>query len=87
MERVSADDTFPWGDPDPEGGFQVGDRVGLAYSDHEEYVFDNPTGVVTAIEEGEPDIPARITVQVEATISADRVYLIQRSPTFTGGDA
>lgn len=86
MELVSVDDAFPWGDLDPEGGFQVGDRVGLIYSDHEEYVFDNPTGVVTAVEEGEPDLPARITVQVEATISADRVYLIQRSSTSTGGD-
>jgi len=68
---------FPWGDRNPEGGFQVGDHVGLIYSDHEEYIFDNPTGTVTAVDEDE-DLGQQVTVEVEATFNADRVYLIAR---------
>lgn len=70
---------FPWGDRNPEGGFQVGDYVGLIHSDHDDYIFDNPSGVVTHVEkaENEDDLD-RITVQVDATVSADLVFLIDR---------
>jgi hypothetical protein len=66
-------ESFPWGDRDPVGGFKVGDHVGLIYSDHEEYIFDNPTGVITSIGDD-----GTVTVKVEATIDSDRVYLIER---------
>jgi Ser-tRNA(Ala) deacylase AlaX len=64
--------------------FKVGDTVGLIYSDHEEYVFDNPTGVVTHVEH-EDDMPDQVTVEVKATIGADRVYLIERQRTANHG--
>ena len=80
MNKITTE-SFPWGDHNPEGGFKVGDIVGLSYSDHDEYIFDNPTGVVVAIESAEEDgWPDQITVEVQATISADRVYLIKRPP-------
>jgi hypothetical protein len=77
---------FPWGDRLPLGGYQIGDYVGLIYSDHEEYIFDNPTGTVTQIEgdcvDADHSDPCtecqRVTVQVEAVIGAERLYLIER---------
>jgi len=70
---------FPWGMQNPPGGFQVGDYVGLIYSDHEEYVFDEPKGVVTKVEPMDWDESVSlITVEVEAAILSDRVYLIKR---------
>jgi hypothetical protein len=74
---MSGDRNFPWGEPNPVGGFKVGDYVGLIYSDHEEYIFDNPEGVVTAVEQDD-DEQTIITVAVSAQITADRVYLIAR---------
>lgn len=85
---------FPWGELHPQGGYRVGDYVGLIYSDHERYIFDNPTGVVVAVEESctdadhpEPcDTCQQVTVQVEATvytqrrdpIGLDEIFLIKR---------
>jgi hypothetical protein len=68
--------TFPWGERDPEGGYRVGDRVGVIHSDHEEYIFDNPTGVITAIEQ-DGDGPV-LTVSVNAEVTPDQLYLIER---------
>jgi hypothetical protein len=71
-------DDFPWGEVNPEGGYRVGDAVGLFYSDHERYIFDNPTGVVTSVECDEDDDLQLITVQVEALVTAGDLYLIKR---------
>ena len=77
---------FPWGDPDP-GKYKLGDYVGLFYSDHERYIFDNPVGVVTEIEEDrfgdggldEDDVPEQyVTVEVLATVGASKLFLIER---------
>jgi hypothetical protein len=83
--RIKKDDDsqFPWGEREPEGGFKVGDYVGLIYSDHDNYVFDNPEGVIVDIEGEEPDEVdgepgQRVTVEVRGSISADRVYLMFR---------
>lgn len=78
---------FPWGDQNPPGGFQVGDYVGLVYSDHDEYIFDNPVGFVTAL--NEEDGYTRVTVEVEASIGSDRVFLMARkkTPEQAGSDA
>ena len=86
---LRGDSYYHWGDPTPSGGFQVGDVVGLVYSDHEEYVFDNPVGVVTYIkpdpdEDGGDDM---ITVAVEATIGAHRVFLMGRGDSDAEGIA
>jgi hypothetical protein len=82
-------DNFPWGDRHPEGGYKIGDVVGLIYSDHENYIFDNPTGIVVAVDddcekhgfEHEDDgACASVTVQVEATVNAGHhLYLIERA--------
>jgi hypothetical protein len=91
---LSAD--FPWGEISPEGGYQVGDRVGLFYSDHERYIFDNPVGVVTRVEENcddadHPDPCPRcqeITVQIDPVTvyehgdgTDEDLYLIDRKAT------
>jgi hypothetical protein len=68
---------FPWGDRYPEGGYRIGDRVGLIYSDHTDYIFDNPTGIVTEVEEDS------VTVQIEVSVDNERVYLIERGATET----
>jgi hypothetical protein len=79
FDKVEPTADRPWGDSSPEGGFKVGDVVNLAYSDHDEYIFDNPRGVVVAVDEDEEyDEPDRVTVAVEATLPASRVLLIAR---------
>lgn len=80
-EKVERTRENPWGDPEPEGGFQVGDYVALAYSDHENHVFDNPVGFVVDaydLDPGDPDLGQHVTVRVDGTISADRVSLLAR---------
>lgn len=64
----------PWGERNPQGGYRVGDEVGVIFSDHEHYIFDNPTGVVTAVD----DQTATISVMVGAMVNQDRLYLIER---------
>lgn len=70
---------FPWGEQNPQDGFKIGDRVGLIYSDHEEYIFDNPVGIVTAVGDSAGDqSDVTLSVVVDASIDASRVYLISR---------
>lgn len=66
----------PFGDPNPPDGFQVGDYVALIYSDHGEYIFDNPRGVITAVDTREYGV--FLTVVVPALISSDRLLLLER---------
>lgn len=76
---------FPFGELDPDGGFKVGDWVGLIYSDHEDYIFDNPQGIVTNVEDtGDGTGDAIVTVNVSASIGDHRVYLIARPQAPTG---
>jgi hypothetical protein len=78
---------FPWGDRDPEGGYRIGDTVGLIYSDHEDYVFDNPTGVVVDVRpydenDEDPDENGSrqqwVSLSVYAECSSEILYLIER---------
>ena len=69
------------GDADPEGGYQVGDEVGLFYSDHDTYIFDNPTGVVVAIAEGEDGFEQRCAVEIGVEVGSSHLYLIHRKET------
>jgi hypothetical protein len=77
---------FPWGERNPEGGYKVGDLVGIVHSDHADYLFDNPEGVITAMKEDEDaweDDEGEAsnmfaTVTVEVTVSTHKLYLISR---------
>ena len=71
---------FPWGDRDPESGYKVGDYVGIIYSDHDTYIFDNPKGIVVAVEDrvDEGLGSQRLTVQVEVEVSSNRTFRIER---------
>lgn len=68
---------FPWGDRNPPGGYEVGDRVGILFSDHDRYLFDNPVGKVVAVDFDDED-RALITVQVQADCAPEDLYLIAR---------
>lgn len=61
---------FIWGDKDPTGGFKTGDLVGIIYSDHEEYIFDNPEGVLV-----NPNGRVLLFAEIH---DADRLYLQAR---------
>ena len=75
--RAAATDDFPFGDCDPPGGYREDDYVGLIYSDHEHYVFDNPCGFVREVSTDEYG-SVRVTVAVDATVGIDRLFLIAR---------
>jgi len=68
---------FPWGDRNPEGGYKVGDEVGIIHSDHETYMFDNPTGKIVRLQDDGDDTPT-VVVLVEAYCHAGDLYLINR---------
>lgn len=69
---------FPWGDLDPIDGYKVGDAVGIIYSDHEHYIFDNPTGEVVAVEQKSDEEFAEVfvTVQVKVSVPSSKLYKI-----------
>jgi len=68
-----SDPDFPWGDPNPPGGYREDDFVGIVFSDHEHYIFDNPTGVVeTVFRDGS------VLVRVMAHVHPDKLFLIGR---------
>jgi hypothetical protein len=76
-KQSKGSESFPWGDRDPVGGYKVGDVVGIIHSDHEDYLFDNPNGVVTAIAVDDEGMQ-QLTVTVETDVAADRCFLIGR---------
>jgi hypothetical protein len=73
---VSGGDPFPWGDRDPVGGYKVGDRVGIIYSDHDNYIFDNPDGEVVAVDHDGDRVGVTISVQVTVW-DPEKLYLVK----------
>jgi hypothetical protein len=64
---------FPWGDRNPKDGYKVEDCVGIIHSDHENYLFDNPTGKVIKTAKD------MVIVQIEVEVPKDKMYLIERN--------
>ena len=52
--------------------FRVGDHVGILYSDHTDYFFDDPVGEIISIED--EDGMGRATIQVTASVPVNRLY-------------